>query len=25
VEMDAMSMDAQKEKIYTDEDMWQNF
>ena len=24
VEMDAMSMDAQKEKIYTDEDMWLN-
>jgi acyl-CoA dehydrogenase len=25
VEMDAMSIDAQKEKIYTDEDMWRNF
>jgi acyl-CoA dehydrogenase len=25
VEMDAMGIDAQKEKIYTDEDMWKNF
>jgi alkylation response protein AidB-like acyl-CoA dehydrogenase len=25
VEMDAMGIDAQKEKIYTDEDMWRNF
>ncbi len=25
VEMDAMSIDAQKENIYTDEDMWRNF
>jgi len=25
VELDAMGIDAQKEKIYTDEDMWQNF
>ena len=24
-EMDAMSIDVQKEKIYTDEDMWRNF
>ena len=25
VEMDAMGIDAEKEKIYTDEDMWRNF
>ncbi len=25
VELDAMGMDAQKEKVYTDEDMWKNF
>ena len=25
VEMDAMGIDAEKEKIYTDEDMWKNF
>jgi len=25
VEMDAMGIDAQQEKIYTDEDMWRNF
>src|SRR4030043_266363 len=25
VELDAMGIDAQKEKIYTDEDMWKNF
>jgi acyl-CoA dehydrogenase len=25
VEMDAMGMDAQQEKVYTDEDMWKNF
>ena len=25
VELDAMGIDAQKEKIYTDEDMWRNF
>ena len=25
VEMDAMGMEAEKEKVYTDEDMWKNF
>jgi len=25
VEMDAMGLDAQQEKVYTDEDMWRNF
>jgi hypothetical protein len=25
VEMDAMGIDAQQEKCYTDEDMWRNF
>ena len=25
VEMDAMGIDAQQEKVYTDEDMWRNF